>query len=653
MSEPNTIISRSLLFGNPHRASVKISPDGKYISFLADHDGVLNVWIAPANTPGQAKVITNDRTTGISQYFWAYTSQHILFLQDNDGDEDFHLYSSNIETTESIDLTPFKGIAAQVNHVSHRYPEEVLVGINDRGEHWFHDIYRINVVTGQRELMEENNGFIGYVADDEYQLRLAITLTAESDMVLLKRQSGGDWEPFVTIPSSEVMTTTPISVDHSGKNVFMLDSRERDKAAITSLDLASGQCELVFASDVADVNGILTHPTLNHIQAVSFTYDREQHVVLDESVKADFDYLQSICDGELEIANRTVDESLWLVSMATDDGPVKYYLYDRENRDAKFLFSHRPELDSVSLSKMQSVIIESRDGLNLVSYLTLPAEHPIPESGLGQPSTPLPMILLVHGGPWHRDYWGYHPIHQLFANRGYAVLSVNFRGSTGMGKSFINAANMEWAGKMHNDLIDAVNWAVENQIADKDKIAIMGGSYGGYATLVGLTRTPDVFACGIDIVGPSNLITLMENPPPYWMPIMPLMTTRVGDPSTEEGRKFLESRSPLSHVNEICRPLLIGQGANDPRVKQAESDQIVASMNEKNIPVTYVLYPEEGHGFDRPENDISFYAICEAFLAEHLGGNAEPVGSDFEGANFEIKSGMDQVPSIESALAKK
>ena len=257
------------------------------------------------------------------------------------------------------------------------------------------------------------------------------------------------------------------------------------------------------------------------------------------------------------------------------------------------------------------------------------------------------MILLVHGGPWWRDHWGFNPLHQLLANRGYAVLSVNFRGSTGFGKSFVNAANQEWAGRMHDDLIDAVNWSVAEGIADKDKVAIMGGSYGGYATLVGLTFTPEVFACGIDIVGPSSLITLMENPPPYWMPIMPMMTTRVGDYTSEEGRRFLESRSPLFRVDNIKRPLLIGQGANDPRVKQAESDQIVDSMQRHEIPVTYVLYPEEGHGFDRPENDISFYAICEAFLARHLGGRSEDIGADFHGANFRVVAGSEHIPGLE------
>jgi dipeptidyl aminopeptidase/acylaminoacyl peptidase len=335
-----------------------------------------------------------------------------------------------------------------------------------------------------------------------------------------------------------------------------------------------------------------------------------------------------------------------------DNGPVRFYLYDREpERKATFLFTSQPELEKLPLVKMHPQIIKSRDGLELVSYLSLPKWSD--PDGDGRPDQPVPLVLNVHGGPWARDEWGYDPEHQLLANRGYAVLAVNYRGSTGLGKDFLNKAQREWAGKMHDDLIDAVNWAVENKVAQKDKVAIMGGSYGGYATLVGLTFTPDVFACGVDIVGPSSLITLMENPPPYWASFMPVMKFRVGDWTTEEGRKFLQSRSPLNFVDKIKKPLLIGQGANDPRVKQAEADQIAKAMNEKKIPVTYVLFHDEGHGFARPENRFAFYAITEGFLAKHLGGRFEPIGGAFEGADFSVPSGKDGVPGLAAALQKK
>jgi dipeptidyl aminopeptidase/acylaminoacyl peptidase len=334
-----------------------------------------------------------------------------------------------------------------------------------------------------------------------------------------------------------------------------------------------------------------------------------------------------------------------------DDGPVRFYRYDRKTKKADFLFTNRKALEGLPLAKMHPVTIKSRDGLDLVSYLSLPkASDP---DGDGKPDKPLPMVLFVHGGPWGRDHWGLHPYHQWFANRGYAVLSVNFRSSTGLGKSFTNAGDKQWAGKAHDDLLDAVKWAVDGRIADPTKVAIEGGSYGGYATLVGLTFTPDTFACGVSIVGPSNLMTLLATIPPYWAPIRSMFISRIGDPDTEEGKKLLRDRSPLFRVDQIKKPLLIGQGANDPRVKQAESDQIVKAMQDKKIPVTYVLYSDEGHGFARPENRQSFNAVNEIFLAQCLGGPYQPIGDDFKGSTIAVPAGADQIHSLPEALQKK
>jgi dipeptidyl aminopeptidase/acylaminoacyl peptidase len=351
------------------------------------------------------------------------------------------------------------------------------------------------------------------------------------------------------------------------------------------------------------------------------------------------------------VTSRTLDDSTWTVAFLVDNSPARSYLYDRKAKKAMFLFTNRKALEGLPLAHTFPRVIKSRDGLDLVSYLTLPPWSD--QDGNGRPDRPLPMVLLVHGGPWARDTWGLDPEHQWLANRGYAVLSVNYRGSTGFGKAFINAANREWAGKMHVDLLDAADWAVREGIALKDKIAILGGSYGGYAVLVGLTFTPDVFACGVDIVGPSSLVTLLNTIPPYWEPAIAMFTTRVGDHRTEEGRKFLESRSPLSFVDRIQRPLLIGQGANDPRVKQSEADQIVAGMQRKGIPVTYVLYPDEGHGFARPENRLSFNAVVEAFLSQYLGGRYEPVGNDFKGSTITVPTGAAGAPGLEAALSAR
>jgi dipeptidyl aminopeptidase/acylaminoacyl peptidase len=339
------------------------------------------------------------------------------------------------------------------------------------------------------------------------------------------------------------------------------------------------------------------------------------------------------------------------VAYVLSDGPIRYYRYDRAKKKAKFLFTNQEALESLKLAPMTPVLIKSRDGLELVSYLSLPrAADP---DGDGKPAQPLPMVLLVHGGPWARDSWRLNPTHQWLASRGYAVLSVNYRGSTGFGKRFVNQSNMEWAGKMHDDLLDAVRWAADQRIADPKQVAIMGGSYGGYATLVGLTFTPDAFACGVDIVGPSNLVTLLETIPPYWAPMVEMFTKRVGDHRTEDGKKLLLSRSPLSRADQIRRPLLIGQGANDPRVKQAESDQIVKAMKERGIPVTYVLFPDEGHGFARPENRTSFNAIAETFLAQCLGGPYQPIGDDFKGSSVTVPAGAEAIHDLPAALPRK
>ncbi|MEM7453873.1 MAG: S9 family peptidase [Planctomycetota bacterium] len=646
----NDLIPREVLFGNPEKATARISPDGKMLAWRAPQNGVMNVWIAPLENLEDARCITDDKTTGISQFFWAYTNNHMMYLQDDNGDEDFHLYVVDLQTDEVKDLTPYESISAQVYGTSHLHPEEVLVGVNDRGQHWFHDVHRVNIISGEREIVVENDQFVGFVADNDYNIKAAVTFTPQAELMIFKKDDASDsgWSELMTIGAEDVMTTSPAGIDKTGDIMYMIDSRGRDTAAMKTFNLETGEMDTVFATDKADIAGAMIHPTENTIQAVSYNYDRVTWEVMDEAVAADLEILKGVEDGEVDVTSRTLDDTKWTVAYTLDDGPVKFYLYDRPTQEATFLFSHRPELENIELAKMHPVIIKSRDGLDLVSYLTLPVESD-PEAS-GRPANAMPMVLLVHGGPWARDEWGYNTLHQLLANRGYAVLSVNYRGSTGFGKNFINAANMEWAGKMHDDLIDAVNWAVEEGVAIEDKVAIMGGSYGGYATLVGLTFTPDQFACGVDIVGPSSLISLMENPPPYWMPIMPMMQTRVGDYTSEEGREFLQTRSPLFKVDEITRPLLIGQGANDPRVKQEESDQIVAAMQEKKIPVTYMLYPEEGHGFDRPENNISFFAVSEVFLATHLGGRYQPLEGAFEGANVEVPAGSEDVPGLIEAM---
>jgi dipeptidyl aminopeptidase/acylaminoacyl peptidase len=342
--------------------------------------------------------------------------------------------------------------------------------------------------------------------------------------------------------------------------------------------------------------------------------------------------------GDMIYAARSQDSRNWVAYYDHDNAPGQYVHYDRDRKRTRVLFSSRPALEKAPLVRLAPVVVRARDGLELVCYLSRPRG--------AVKGRPLPMVLFVHGGPWFRDAWGLVPTHQWLANRGYVVLSVNYRGSTGFGKAFVNAANLEWGGKMHDDLIDAVDWAIAQRIADPERIAIYGGSYGGYAALVGATFTPEKFACAIDLVGISNLVTFINTIPDYWRPSQTLWKARMGDFTTEEGRKFLEERSPLNRVDRIVRPLLIAQGANDPRVKASESDQIVKAMQERGIPVTYLYYPDEGHGFRRPENRRSFNAVVEAFLARHLGGTFEPVGEDFVGSSIEFRTGRELIPGL-------
>lgn len=645
--EDTPLISRDVLFGNPDRASPELSADGKMIAFLADVDGVLNVWVAPAHNPDAARPVTKDTHRGIRSYFWAYDNQHILYIQDKGGDENFHIYATDPKTLDTRDLTPISGVRATFVEVSPKFPGELLVGLNDRNPQ-YHDVYRVNIATGERELVAKNDEFAGYVTDDDFNIRFAQRSLPDGGMEILKAASKDEWTPFDKIAHEDATTTGVIGFDKTGGILYMTDSRGRDTGALMAVDLKSGEKKVVASNPRSDLAGIMSHPTEKTIEAVAFNYTKREWEVRDEAVKADLAYLKTVADGEVNVTDRTLDDKHWIVAYTMDNGPVRYYLYDRAAKKAKFLFTNRKALEGLPLTKMHPEVIKSRDGLNLVSYLSLPIWADA--KGNGRPDKPLPMILMVHGGPWGRDSWGYNPMDQLFTNRGYAVLSVNFRSSTGFGKKFVNAGDLEWAGKMHDDLIDAVDWAIAQKIADPKKVAIMGGSYGGYATLVGLTFTPDKFACGVDIVGPSNLITLINSIPPYWAPMIEFFAKRVGDHRTEEGRKLLTERSPLTYADKIKKPLLIGQGANDPRVKQAEADQIVSAMKSKNIPVTYVLFPDEGHGFARPANNKAFFAVAEAFLAKQLGGRFEPIGDDFNGSTITVPEGVTGVPGLEDAM---
>lgn len=618
LKQPKTelppLIEREILFGNPEKTRPRLSADGKYLAYIApDENNVLQVQL---RTVGQAddRQLTADKKRGIRIFFWTYSGEELIYLQDADGDENWHLFSVNIHSNQVRDLTPFQGVQAQPIAFDRNFPNEILVGMNirDRSKH---DVYRINLKNGAVEFDTDNPGnIVGWTADAQFQVRAATATTADGGSELVFRETADkSWESLRSWGPDEEGGAVMFS--ENGKILYIMGNHDANAERLIALDLETKQ-ETDLASDPEyDVGGIVVHPTKREIQAVSFYKDKQEWQILDQSIAEDFEDLGKFRPGEFSITSRNLADTTWLVAYMTDDGPVYYYAFDRASKTCTFLFSNQPKLEGLPLSSMEPISYTARDGLTIHSYLTKPV-------GV---STPVPTVLLVHGGPWARDNWGYDSEAQWLANRGYAVLQINFRGSTGYGKAFLNAGNREWAAKMHDDLLDGVNWLVQTGISQPDKIAIMGGSYGGYAALVGLTFSPDVFACAVDIVGPSNLITLLQSIPPYWEPLKAMMYHRVGNLETEP--EFLKSISPLFFVDRIQKPLLIGQGANDPRVKEAESEQIVNAMKQAGKPVEYVLYTDEGHGFARPENRLHFYAIAEEFLAKYLGGRFEPVGN--------------------------
>ena len=640
------LIERAKLFGNPTRAQGRLSPDGRWLSWIAPADGVLNVWVAPADQPEAARLLTAEKVRPIRQHFWAPDSSMVMFVNDSGGDEDFHLYGVPVAGGPQRDFTPFPKTRALVVGTSHRHRDRILVGLNNRDPRW-HDVHALDLKTGRLTLVQQNDGYAGFLADEDLVLRVAIRPNAEGGQDYFRMEGGRiEAEPFLSHGLDDSQTTSPVGFSADGTTLYWIDSRGRNTAALFAMDWASGAMRLLHEDPRADVEAVLAHPVTGRVEAVSANYLKPEWAVLDGSVADDIAFLDREL-GQWQLSSRTDADDRWVVATDNSNAASSTFLYDRKARRLTKLFDSRPELVGAPLAPMQPIEIRARDGKTLVSYLTLPA-------GIGtRPAAPLPMVLLVHGGPWARDSYGFDREVQFLANRGYAVLQVNFRGSTGFGKAFTNAGNGEWGAKMHDDLLDAVDWAVKGGIADPKRVAIMGGSYGGYATLAGLAFTPDTFACGVDIVGPSNLFTLLSTVPPYWESFRRQLIARMGDPDTEEGRRWLTERSPLTHAAQIRKPLLIGQGANDPRVKQAESDQIVAAMQAQGIPVTYVLFPDEGHGFARPENSIAFMAVAENFLKACLGGRAEPIGDTVAASSAQVPHGAEFAPGLREALSTR
>ena len=608
------LVPRELLFGSPtnSKSSPSLSPNGKYLAYLAPDNQVWNVWVRSIERQDD-RVITQEKRS-IGWYDWQPDSEHILYLQDQNGDENVHLYQINIQTRNTRDLTPFLGVQAQIVRWVPNKPYEMLIALNweDRKRH---DVYRLNLKNGAVELDTRNPGDVtDWIVDNQLQVRGAKATTPDGGTeIRVRANMKAKWRCFLKWGPDEspgwVQGFSP-----NNRRIWIASSVGANARRLMEFDLASGKGNVIAQDPNYDVGDVQMHPTRHTLEAVSITRARTDWTVIDERLKPDFEVLKATCDGDFSVVSRDLADTKWVVFYDTDNRPECYYLYNRATQKADLLFFEcSPDMLKYTFSRRQPIFFTARDGLVIHGYLTLP---------VGEEPKDLPMILLVHGGPWGRVGWGFQWSSQWLANRGYAVLEINFRGSTGYGKAFHNAGDREWGGKMHDDLIDGKQWAVEQGYADPKRVAIMGHSYGGYATLVGLTFTPDEFVCGVDEMGPSNLITLLQSYPPYWTPMLGQFKKRVGD--WEKDADSLKARSPLFMADRIQVPLFIVQGANDPRVKQAESDQIVQAVRKSGKAVQYLLFPDEGHGFARPENEMKFRAALEAFLAKYLGGRFEP-----------------------------
>jgi dipeptidyl aminopeptidase/acylaminoacyl peptidase len=612
------LISRDILFGNPERASPKLSPDGQRLAWVApDKKNVLQVWVKTVGKDDD-KMVTADKKRGIRQYFWAEDNKTLLYQQDNDGDENFHVYGVDLASGNVRDYTPFQGVRAEVADVNPDFPDEILVEANIRNRQLM-DVHRLSLKTGALTLDTENPGDVaGWGTDAKFQVRAAQAQTPDGGTEIRVRDDvKSPWKSLLKVGPDEILEFEDFSKD--GGSAYLKTSIGSDTARLVERNLATGAEKVLAVSPEVDAGGVVIHPKTHVVQAVSFAPGRATWKVLDPSVQADFDAITKLHSGDFGIVNRTSADDAWLVGFTSDRGPVTWYKWDRTAKKGTLLFTAQPKLEGLALAEMKPVAIKSRDGLTLNSYLTLP---------VGVAPKNLPMVLFVHGGPWGRDSWGYNSYAQWFANRGYAVLQTNYRASTGYGKKFLNAGNKQWGLKMHDDLIDAVDWAIKQGIADPKKVAIMGGSYGGYSALAGVTFTPEKFACSVDIVGPSNLKTLIASIPPYWKPLRATFDVRMGNVDDPKDAELVKNASPLFKADKIVRPLLIGQGANDPRVNVKESEQIVDAIEKNKGSVTYVVYSDEGHGFARPENRIDFNARSEKFLAACLGGRFEPMEGD-------------------------
>ncbi len=633
------LIDRELLFGNPEIAAAQLSPDGRFIAFLKPWNNTLNVWVKGAGDSfGEARLLTTEMKRPVPGYLWTRDSRFICYVKDNDGDENYNLYAvdpaapvaEGAPAPPSRDLTGLTGVAVQLYAAPKSRPEVVFIGINDRDQAW-HDLYEVKIATGEKNLLRQNTGRIaGWEFDLAGNLRMAVRSAGNGDTEVLRV----DPEGFTKVYSCNVFETcAPLRFHKDGKRVYM-ETNHGDATDLTTLvlfDPATGETEPVESDPLqrVDFGSAVFSEVTDELAVTSYRDDRVRLYFRDRGYETDYQWLKDrLPDREISIGSRTRDEQLWLIHAFSDTEPGETYLFDRKTRTVTLQYTVREKVPREALASMQPVRYQSSDKLEIPAYLTLPK---------GVPPEKLPALIVPHGGPWARDAWGYNPIAQFFANRGYAVLMPNFRGSTGYGKRFLNAGNGEWGRKMQDDITWGVRYLIEQGTADPKRIGILGGSYGGYAALAGVAFTPELYRAAVDIVGPSNLMTLLESIPPYWEAGRKMMYARMADPNTPEGKAWMTERSPLYAADRIRTPLMVVQGANDPRVNRAEAEQIVIALRDRGFPVEYLLAPDEGHGFARPVNNMAMFMAAEAFLARHLDGRCQ------EGATPEVMKRLAEI----------
>ena len=628
------IVDRDLIFGDPDIAGAQISPDGRYLAFLKPWHETRNIYVKAVDEPfSAARLLTTETKRPVAGYLWARDSKYIVYVKDHDGDENFNVYAVDpaaspapgADAPPSRDLTGLKGVRVMLYAAPKSDPDALYIGINDRDKAW-HDLYKVKISTGEKTLIRKNTDRItGWSFDNKDQLRLAIRNAPDGDTEILRV----DPDKLSPIYSCNVFESCgPLHFVPDNSEVYLESNKGTNLTSLLLLDPQTGTSTLVESDPLGkvDFGGALFNQTTNELMETWYTDARTKTYFRDKAYGADYRWLERKYPGkDIQVVSSTTDEQKWVVRATGDTEPGEFFLFDRHGRNVTPQFNIWEKIPRASLAEMKSVSYRSSDGLEIPAYLTLPK---------GVPATNLPALVIPHGGPWARDEWGYNPLAQFFANRGYAVLMPNFRGSTGYGRKFLDAGNLEWGKTMQDDLTWGVKYLVAEGIADPKRIGILGGSYGGYATLAGVAFTPETYAAAVDICGPSNLISLVESIPPYWEAARKMFDVRMGDPGTPDGKKLLEAASPLNSAGHIRTPLLVAQGANDPRVNRREAEQIVIALRDRGAPVEYILAPDEGHGFARPVNMLALMAASEEFLADHLGGRYQQGGSPEEMARL-------------------